>query len=157
MVIGGRIHKTRGLQEVNTNRTNDSSTTTTTTTTSLGFPGLLCSSSPPFFVLLFSPVLVLLSSLVLSCSLVLLSSRSLILVFPPRVMFLGEAGLYWATVEEVLAPAWVWVYHPGRLMPLTHVHAEAVLVETTSEVRITQKYFNPNGKRFRSHSQLLDS
>jgi len=63
-----------------------------------------------------------------------------------KVMYLGEAGLYWGTVEEVLVTEWVWVYRPERLVPLTHVHAEAVLVETTSEVKITQKYRNPNGE-----------
>ena len=69
-------------------------------------------------------------------------------------MYLGEAGLYWGTVEEVLVTEWVWIYRPDRLVPLTHVHAEAVLVETTSEVKITQKYRNPNGK-FKSKHPLI--
>ena len=63
-------------------------------------------------------------------------------------MRVSEAGLYWATVQEVLVPTWVWVYRPERLVPLTHVHAEAVLVETTSEVKITQKYYNPHCKHY---------
>jgi len=48
--------------------------------------------------------------------------------------------------EETQRPEWFWSYVPERLVPLTHVHAEAVLVETTSEVKITQKYYNYQSK-----------
>ena len=57
-----------------------------------------------------------------------------------------EAGLFWVPFEETQRPEWVWSYVPERLVPLTHVHAEAVLVETTSEVKIIQKYYNYQSK-----------
>jgi len=51
-------------------------------------------------------------------------------------------GLFWATVQEVTAPTWVWIYKPERYVPLQSVHVEAVIVDATAEVKITQRYIN---------------
>ena len=67
-------------------------------------------------------------------------------------MLVLEAGLFWLSLEETQRSGWAWVYTPERLVPLTHVHAEAVLVETTSEVKITQKYINRQSKFLTEHS-----
>jgi len=55
------------------------------------------------------------------------------------------AGLYYGLADEVAQETWVWCYTQERLVPLTYVHAEAVVVETTAEVKITQKYLNRRG------------
>jgi len=51
-------------------------------------------------------------------------------------------GLYYCQDQQPQE----FLYSASWLVPLTHVHAEVVIVETTAEVKITQKYHNPHGE-----------